>query len=580
MDYNLTFGQGRETRKLASGDIKSGVRKEDIKDKVLQSLFDKLDNGNGILEEQELQRLELAITEAAAEDGNAGNLSEKEAKKLLKKMGLSGFKVNDLFRFLHFAKSASSKIDFTETNTDNPDEIIIHYNEDVDGSKKAETRSLETGRLVKSVITHAEGDKIFKDADNMTVGGNDDAGEYTRDYNSDGSYTDTYEDGRIKNYDADGRLINGKNSKGETWERAYNADGSCTETWSSGDVYYYDKNGKLTHGKNADGIEFKYTHNADGSYTKTCSNGEVYYYDKNDKLTHGKKADGIEFKNTYNADGSYTRTWSDGEVYYYDKNGKPTHGKLADGIEFKNTYNADGSYTRTWSDGDVYYYDKNNKLTLGKLADGTEFKNTYNADGSYTKTWSNGSCRFYTAEGKESGGKNSKGETWERAYNADGSCTETWSSGDVYYYDKNDKKTHGKLADGTNFKSIYSDDGRLKYKEFTQTNGSKYYYGANNESYVHKTVNGNIKAYAKQGETFNDTMLRLGITDPADQEVFKKANPKAYKRGYFLLADPGTVGDVYIPKSIADKLDISNILVDETAEFEKHKKAKKKSFGI
>ncbi len=520
MDYNLTFGQGRETRKLASGDIKSGVRKEDIKDKVLQSLFDKLDNGNGILEEQELQRLELAITEAAAEDGNAGNLSEKEAKKLLKKMGLSGFKVNDLFRFLHFAKSASSKIDFTETNTDNPDEIIIHYNEDVDGSKKAETRSLETGRLVKSVITDTENNKIFKDADNMTVGGNDDAGEYERIYyadgsytdkyedgrirthNANGSYTDTYEDGRIKNYDADGRLINGKNSMGNTWQRVYNADGSCTETWNDGDVYYYDTNGQKTYGKNADGIKFKYTHNADGSYTKTCSNGEVYYYDKNDKLTHGKNADGIEFKNTYNADGSYTRTWSNGEVYYYDKNDKLTHGKNADGIEFKNTYNADGSYTTTWSDGDVYYYDKNNKLTLGKL------------------------------------------------------------------------------ADGTNYKPIYSDDGSLKYNEFTETNGLKYYYGANNEGYAEKTVNGNIKAYAKQGETFNDTMLRLGITDPADQEVFKKANPKAYKRGYFLLADPGKVGDVYIPKSIADKLDISNILVDETAEFEKHKKAKKKSFGI
>ncbi len=481
MDYNLTFGQGRETRKLASGDIKSGVRKEDIKDKVLQSLFDKLDNGNGILEEQELQRLELAITEAAAEDGNAGNLSEKEAKKLLKKIGLSGFKVNDLFRFLHFAKSASSKIDFTETNTDNPDEIIIHYNEDVDGSKKAETRSLETGRLVKSVITDTENNKIFKDADNMTVGGNDDAGEYERIYyadgsytdkyedgrirthNANGSYTDTYEDGRIKNYDADGRLINGKNSKGETWERAYNADGSYTTTWSDGDVYYYDKNDKKTHGKNADGIEFKYT---------------------------------------YNADGSYTRTWSDGDVYYYDTNGQCTHGKNTDGIEFKYTYNADGSYTTTCSNGDVYYYDKNGK------------------------------------------------------------------------------ETHGKLADGTNFKSIYSDDGSLKYNEYTQTNGSKYYYGADRKSFAEKTVNGNIKAYAKQGETFNDTMLRLGITDPADQEVFKKANPKAYKRGYFLLADPGKVGDVYIPKSIADKLDISNILVDETAEFEKHKKAKKKSFGI
>ena len=71
-------------------------------------------------------------------------------------------------------------------------------------------------------------------------------------------------------------------------------------------------------------------------------------------------------------------------------------------------------------------------------------------------------------------------------------------------------------------------------------------------------------------------MNRLGITDPADQEIFKNANPKAYKRGYFLLTKPGKAeGDVYIPKVLADKLNVENMLVDETAEMEKHKKALK-----
>ena len=81
-------------------------------------------------------------------------------------------------------------------------------------------------------------------------------------------------------------------------------------------------------------------------------------------------------------------------------------------------------------------------------------------------------------------------------------------------------------------------------------------------------------------------MNRLGITDPADQEMFKKANPKAYKRGYFLLGkerqqnkDGNYVnwndGDVYIPKALADKLNIEDMLVDKTAEMEKHKKALK-----
>ena len=81
-------------------------------------------------------------------------------------------------------------------------------------------------------------------------------------------------------------------------------------------------------------------------------------------------------------------------------------------------------------------------------------------------------------------------------------------------------------------------------------------------------------------------MKRLGITDPADQEMFKKANPKAYKRGYFLLGTEGQQtkgggytnwddGDIYIPKELADKLNIEDMLVDKTAEMEKHKKALK-----
>ena len=459
MDYNLTLGKGKDAQQISIADLKGGVKKEDIKDEKMRTIFEALDNGNGILEGNEVASLQARVVNAAEKDGDRTNLSNKEANHLIKSLGLKGFKVEDVFRFLSTVKAAGANIDYQTKDAENPDEIVIKYKPDAEGNSVIERHRSNDGGLIGSIVQDKNNNTMIKNADNRITGGKNDVGEYTRTYNEDGGYTDTYKDGRIRNFDENGEWISGTSTDGKT-------------------------------------------------YTKK-----------------------------YNKDGSYTITYSDSETREYDKNGKELSGKLADGKTWKNEYHEDGSYTTTYSDSRTEEYDKNDKQLSGKLANGTTYKNEYHEDGSYTKTY---------------------------------------SDGDIQEYDKNGKGLSGKLANGTTYEVRYGDDGSLKYTEFTEEDSSKYYYGADDKSYATKTANGNYKVSPKQGETFNDTMNRLGITDSDDQEMFKKANPKAYKRGYFLLTDPGKAnGDVYIPKALADKLNVEDMLVDETAEMEKHKQALK-----
>ena len=458
MDYNLTLGKGKDAQQISSNDLKGGVKKEDIKDEKMRSIFEALDDGNGILEEKEVNQLKAKVQEAASKDGDATNLSNKEAKSLIKSLGLKGFKVEDVFRFLSTVKAAGVNIDYQTKDAENPDEIVIKYKPDAEGNSVIERHRSNDGGLIGSIVQDKNNNTMIKNADNRITGGKNDVGKYTRTYNEDGGYTDSYKDGRIRNFDRDGKWVSGTNRNGET-------------------------------------------------YTKN-----------------------------YNEDGSYTEIYGNGEIQEYDKYGKQLSGKLANGKTWKNEYHDDGSYTRTYSNGEIREYDENGKLLSGEF----------------------------------------DGKTWKIEYHDDDSFTRKYGDGETQEYDQNGKQLSGKLTNGTTYEVRYGEDGSLKYTEYTQKDGSKFYYGTDDKSFAQKTANGNFRVSPKQGETFDDTMERLGITAPDDQEMFKKANPKAYKRGYFLLTKPGNAeGDVYIPKVLADKLNVESMLVDETAEMEKHKNALK-----
>ncbi|MCQ2738945.1 MAG: hypothetical protein MJ237_01820 [bacterium] len=592
-DLNVSINAGENAQQLKKEDLKGGVRKEDIKDEILRSIFDKLDDGNGILEQSEMEKFQEALVNAAKQDGDETNLSKKEAKAWLKALGLGNIDVSKMFEFLGQVKQISANIDYSTRDVENPDEIIVVKKKDADGKQVTEIYDDKDGSLNRTIEKQQNGTTLVRDIKNNTLTGVDkDDKKFTRTQNKDGGYTDKYESGVEITYDKDGKKIGGKLANGTTFTVKYNDDGSYTITLDQGEIQNYDKDGKMTDAKLPDGKTVRRTYNQDGSYVDTLSNGEIQNYDKDGKMINGKLANGTTFTVKYNKDGSYTQyfTETDGSTYEYsyDKDGREVSGKNSKGITWTRTYNTDGSSVKTWSDGEIDNYDKDGKRIGGKLANGTTFTVKYNKDGSYTQyfTETDGSTYEYSydKDGREVSGKNPGGITWTRTYNTDGSSVRTWSDGQVDNYDKDGKMINGKLASGTTFTVKYGDDGKLKYKEFTQKDGSKYYWGADGKSYAKKTANGNFKAHAKQGETFNDTMLRLGITDPKDQQIFIKANPKAYQRGYFLLSKPDSVyGDVYIPKEIADKLDMENILVDSTAEYEKHKQeiAKKKpSYGL
>ena len=120
MNYDLTLGKGKDAQQISSNDLKGGIKKEDIKDEKMRSIFEALDDGNNILEQKEIDALNAKVQEAAAKDGDATNLSNREARKLIKSLGLKGFKVEDLFNFLSTVKQAGVNTKAEETeNEDN-----------------------------------------------------------------------------------------------------------------------------------------------------------------------------------------------------------------------------------------------------------------------------------------------------------------------------------------------------------------------------------------------------------------------------------------------------------------------------
>ncbi|MCQ2739584.1 MAG: hypothetical protein MJ237_05080 [bacterium] len=91
-------------------EIKAGIRIDDIKSEEMKRIFKKYDNGNGILEENELSKLKNDILDVAREDKNDNKLSSKEARHLLS--DLKGINLKCLVDFLNELKQLSADIEY------------------------------------------------------------------------------------------------------------------------------------------------------------------------------------------------------------------------------------------------------------------------------------------------------------------------------------------------------------------------------------------------------------------------------------------------------------------------------------
>lgn len=188
-------------------------------------------------------------------------------------------------------------------------------------------------------------------------------------------------------------------------------------------------------------------------------------------------------------------------------------------IQYAKDNNIDIFYDNTGTgvedtDGELQKYtDGNGKKEITSNTPGVKSSKA-NSDGSYTNTYSDGQTATWNENSLElaDDGKTSNGIKWESTYdyNEDGSYTDNVNYGngikDKVAYDKNNNAI-----------------GSFRI-----------------------TAKGNYKAQAKQGESFMQTLSRLGITNAEDIKAVAKANPKAFANKKFRTDNQ----DVYIPKEV------------------------------
>ena len=268
-----------------------------------------------------------------------------------------------------------------------------------------------------------------------------------------------------------------------------------------------------------------------------------------------------------------------GDIYTFNNNGQITGGKDSTG-EFTRVYNENG-YTDTYGDNDIRKYNNSGTVVGGKDSAG-EFTRVYTDDG-YTDTYSDRILN-YNANGKCIGGIDTDGDTWTRTYDSDGSYTDKYEAiggnenkQEEYYFDADGKKTGGKISLNrpldTECTVKFDEQGNATYEKYTRSDDTKYfyYYQDNAGRKLASTAvdaKGNITTSAKEGESFQETMQRLGITEPDDIDAFKKANSKSARRKYFLAG----AQDVIIPASIASKLDYANMMVNADEQADAYKR--------
>ena len=105
-DFNLYLGKKASEGKITQDTFSGGIKKEQIKSKEMLSIFNAIDDGDGILDKKEAEKLKGLIVASAKDD----NLSEAEALEFLNKNNIKNATAKDLFNFLNTLTEAGKKI--------------------------------------------------------------------------------------------------------------------------------------------------------------------------------------------------------------------------------------------------------------------------------------------------------------------------------------------------------------------------------------------------------------------------------------------------------------------------------------
>lgn len=95
---NLELGRFGKKGNVETNAFNKNIKRNQVEDKKMQQIYDAFDkNKDGVLDKSEIENLQKSIFDAA---GN-GRLSQREADKLLKNMGVNELNGNDLLKFLN-----------------------------------------------------------------------------------------------------------------------------------------------------------------------------------------------------------------------------------------------------------------------------------------------------------------------------------------------------------------------------------------------------------------------------------------------------------------------------------------------
>ena len=604
VDFNLRLGKSKNAENINLNDMKSGLSQKDVTNTNNTSIFSEdqatnrqravdyniifgaLDNGGttkGVLEQSEIDSLKDKVKEYSKND----TFSKREAGNLLKSLGLKNIKAETFFGFLKDVVGLSANIDSAET--DDQGNTTVKYAAK-EGSQQTVTKN-SAGDVTQTRIDNLEdGTFVIKDSSGKIVKGKDSTGEYTRTELENNSYRINRGEEYADYTDIDGQQveIGGKDKNGEYTRTQLENGGFRIQR---GDNY---KDFSVVDGKQVEvGGKDK-----DGEYTRTeLDNGNYMLTRKNpDSLKHASTEytyddKGTHLRTTYkDVDGKITETdeyiyddkgnelsWiekdADGRITYsqeytYDDKGN----KVSRSVKYEDdSYNYSTEYTyddkgnklseiTKFADGsiessDEYSYDdKGNQLsTTNKDADGRIFYSeeyTYDDKGnklSTTRKYADGSISSYSTEYTYDDKGNQLSEITKWVDGSESSIEHT-------YDDKGNELSRTKKdADGRikwTCEYTYDDKGNKLIRDVEDGNNSISFNGS---KYLKWTQDSDMTTGAKNGESFDETMKRLGIKDE-DREVFRKANKKAEARGWFMVGEL----DVTIPKELAEKLDLFN----------------------
>ena len=272
--------------------LKAGLKRSDLNDIKLQSIFDAIDTANengvkdGVLDEKETKTFMQKIIEFA-KGGRDRNFSSKEANKLLQALGLTNLDETNLFGLLNTLSNQSKNIKQTTKNTQNNSNIVEYtdgHTEEIfqDGSK---ILTVKNGN--KTTVTKQDKDgKVISKTETIVENGVETVVEYEGETPKSKTVTDT-NNNKISNY----TLENGN----ETLVQEEN-----TQT---GDITTYQDGVKTITNKDGTVIVEK-----DGITTTTSSDGNVTTVNsKNSTVTTVKNPEeNAETITTIDNDGTIT----------------------------------------------------------------------------------------------------------------------------------------------------------------------------------------------------------------------------------------------------------------------------------